>query len=218
MICIGICCSMLISNTCIAQNKSFSPGYYIDQRGDTIKGFISMNDKDTTSVIFKFKTQLQDANAIIIPFDSSKSVFFKDELYVIWHGKKWMEYVDKFNFDIINPGKSITATIPLKLLYKGSRLSLYYYFDVKDHFFIDDGNSMDELLVKYRYISDWEKTQDLNRINLPTYFSSPLYQYQIIAKMGDQLKRKQKFLIEATEYETRAMLTLFKALDRSKNK
>ena len=51
---------LLITGNAIAQS-SFKDGYYIDNKGDTVKGFISYNYRGVTSKSIEFKSKLEDA-------------------------------------------------------------------------------------------------------------------------------------------------------------
>ncbi|MGN6165402.1 MAG: hypothetical protein ACTHOF_12760 [Flavisolibacter sp.] len=147
--------------------------------------------------------------------DYTPQVNYEDSL-ANWLVTRNMCYVDKFNLEIVNIDSSITASIPLKLLYKGNQLSLYYFYDVKDHFFVYDGNNMQELLVFYRYLTDWEKRQYTQ--NVPYYIVTPAYRNQILALMHGQLTNKQKKQIETTTYDVSSLIRLFAGLDKPSKK
>ena len=148
---------------------------------------------------FKFKRQLSDMVVSNISYDSCKLLNLADEEYVIWNGKRNMTYIDENDFTIKNIDSNAKSFIPLKLLYKGSRLSLYHFHDVKDHFFVGDGKSIEELAIGYRYITDWEKRLYVR--NTPTYFISPFFRNQIISKFENRLTRKQMNILENTDYK-----------------
>lgn len=202
---------MLLSNLCSSQTKDFVSGYYINQRGDTIVGYGALKSVYISGV-FKFKRQLPGNDISNISFDSCRSIFLGDEIFVPWYGKRSMTYVDKYDFTIKNIDSSIYGTIPLKLLYKGNLLSLYHYYDVKDHFFLGDAGSIEELTIVYRYITDWEKRLYVR--NTPAYFISPFYRNQIISKFDNRLTKKQINLIETSEYEKRSLIRLFRTLSQ----
>lgn len=200
---------ILESNNCIAQGKAFVPGFYIDQKGDTVKGY-GFIKKGHPLAAFKFKTQLLNTISTV-SFDSCKLLSLGGESFINWFGPRSMVYIDKMDFTIRNRDSTITSTIPLQLLHKGNRLSLYHYFDVKDHFFIEEGNSIRELAIIYKYVTDLEKQTII--INLPKYIITPVYQNQIVAVLNPRPTKKQMMLIERSVYEKRSLVKLFRALE-----
>jgi len=193
------------------EQTKFLNGFYINQNGDTVKGYTSLKSKDQG--YFEFKSSLQEKPVSIL-FDTCKQVGQKDRILETWLVSRNMSYVDKFSFDIINQDSLINAFIPLESLYKGSYFSLYSYHDIKDHFFIYDGVSMQELRVSYRYLTDWEKMQNVNR-NMPKYLITPVYKKQITSIVGQRLTKKQWELIENTGYDKKSFIRLFKTLNES---
>lgn len=207
----SFCFHTLFSTICISQTNGFVAGYYINQKGDTVAGFGYLK-ADEIPVFFRFKRQLSDDVFSNISYDSCKLLYLADEVYVIWNGKRSMTYVDKYDFTIKNIDSTVKSFIPLKLIYKGSPLSLYHFHDVKDHFFLGDGEAIEELAISYRYLTDWEKR--LHVRNTPAYFISPFFRNQIISKFESGLSRKQMNILENTDYKKNSLIKLFKALNQ----
>ena len=205
----------LVNQNCMSQNSNYTAGFYVNQQGDSINEYFSANKNNMLSDL-KFKTSLQESNHVNISFDTCKVLSFGKSLYINWYGRRGMAYISKFDFRIINIDSFRTEIIPLKLIFKGNHLSLYYYWDVTDHFFMGLNDSIEELSISYRYLTDWEKLQ--YSINPPTYFINAIYQYQIISRMLNRLTTKQKYLVESCEYDVMDLTRLFKKLDHSLSK
>ena len=199
-------------NTGYSQKGKFHPGFYINLKGDTISGFISSNIKNTKPV-FNFKSEANAVDFKTISFDTCKLLTEGNESYANWFGPRGMTYIDKFEFTIENPDSIIIARIPLKLLYQGKKISLYIFHDIMDHFFISAGGTIQELSVKYRNVTNFEKIQLMNQKNPPTYFSIPVYKDQIRDLIGNKLSRAKNDLVESTEFDDRSLVKLFKKLD-----
>jgi hypothetical protein len=205
-------CFVLLSiffKTGFAQ-ESFVPGWYVTFNSDTVKGYIFIGrEKPFTS--FQYKNSSGSQNRINISLDSCKMVSYENETIENWLVSRDMSYIDNFNFDIINSDSVITAAIPLKQLYKGPKLSLYYYNDIKDHFFVYDGKYMQELSLTYRYLTDFEKMQYTR--NVPRYYVNTVYKNQLRALMEFNLTKKQKIILEHAEYKKADLIQLFKSLN-----
>lgn len=211
--------SVLFMIFCIVATKSgltqkvkFTPGSYVNQGGDTLKGYISIKNTNSVST-FDFKEQPEDDKVYTVLLDTCKSLSSESANFVTWLISRNMTYVDKFNFTIRNVDSFLTASIPMRLLYKGRQLSLYYYYDVKDHFFVYDETRMQELLVRYRYPNQLERMQNV-KINSPSYYVYPVYRDQIMTLVSGKLTRTQKFLVENAEYEKMSLIKVFKSLDK----
>ena len=213
---------LLLSFCSKAQDKrKFVPGSYVTQKGDTIKGYIFMPPdnyipRDNAFGTFNFKNQFEDISISVISYDSCRLISSGGESFSVWRIQRNMTYVDKFDFTIRNIDSNITAPIPLKLLYKGVQFSLYHYHDVKDHFFIYDGKTMQELLIQFRYLTAWEQIPCGSQT--PQHYVIPVYHQQIMWMMNNQLTKRQQDFIESTDYETRPLVKLFKYLDHNKEK
>ncbi|MBS1511489.1 MAG: hypothetical protein JST86_11650 [Bacteroidetes bacterium] len=162
--------------------------------------------------VFLFKKAITDNNSDTLNTANSKRIFTGGETYACWNGTIRMTYIDKIDMDIKNAGKFTTGTFPLQLIFEGNQLSLYKYYDLFDHFFIQAGDSITELYSTYRYTTEWEKSTYIS--NPPTYAINPVYRDQILAIVGYQLTKKQFILIESLEYDKRSLVKLLKAFEK----
>ncbi len=200
----------VINSNCISQNNNYVAGYFLNQKGDTIKGYF-LAEKNNQLADLKFKKNIKESSFLNISFDTCQAVSFEGFSYLNWYGKRSMTYISNSDLMIVNQDSIKTEMIPLKLIYNGKHLSLYYYSDVTDHFFMGVDGVIEELAIYYRYSTDWEKRR--YTINPPTYFISPNYRYQILKAIANTLSKKKKYLIENCKFNIVDLKNLFKKID-----
>ena len=189
-------------------------GFYVNKNGDTVYGSFPKKIPRGTAV---FKFQPTGGSAIMnISFDTCIAVSCGEVLYKKWYGTRSMAYIDKFTLDIVNLDNYETGIITLERVFQGESLGLYYFRDVRDHFFIEKDGYIDELAISYRYTTDSEKLQ--YPINPPTYFINPVYRAQLISLMGDKLSKKKKLLVESCEFNLLSLTRLLKKIDPAPKK
>ena len=192
-----------------SQSKKFHPGFYVNLNGEKLNGYIWIN-KDRSGA-FQFLNELNSTSSAI-PYDSCKLISSKEGTFDVFLVTRSRTFINKSDYTIVNQDSSSTSSIPLKLLYRTSRFSLYQYENKEmQNFFVFDGNEIQELRIKYRYLTDWERSKYY--LNLPKYQTDPQYRLQIITLMNYQLTKKQRDLIELTEYDAKSLTALLKALD-----
>ena len=124
-----------------------------------------------------------------------------------------MTYIDKFDLSLRNPDSILTSRNPLKILYSGHRFILYHFKDVKDHFFIQEGLQLNELVMSYRLLTQWEK-DTFNGLQFPSFYSLPIYKQQLTKLMKRQLTTKEAATIEFTDYDENQMIRLITKMDQ----
>lgn len=191
-------------------SQDFLPGYYISLSNDTIRGDFSVPSK-TADAVFHFKQHMTDGRIVRIDFSQCKELSAGQKKFISWYGKRNVSYVHKIEKTVINDSLGITGNIPLKLLFKGSKLSLYYFEDETEHFFAYVEDAVQELLVKYKYSTEWERRPFL--INPPTYNYYPVYRNQLIGMMGDKMTDNLMTRIENVDYQENQLVKLFKKMD-----
>ena len=200
--------TFVICSECKSQEK-YRRGFILKNNGDTLAGLFLLNK--VTPGKLTFKKNNGDAPATLLP-DGIKYLSLGKIRYIRWTGTRNMTYVDKFDFYIKKQDSTITGSVFLKEIYSGKVISLYFFRDEKEHFFAGTDNSITELIVDYRYPTDFEKMQQQGMNNPPSYFSTPRYQTQIKKLAGDLTRRKINE-IEATEFDQLPLIRLFKFLD-----
>lgn len=189
--------------------QDLKEGYYINTNGDTIKGYITAPG-NAPGFSFHFKNKF-DTNTSSIPFMLCKGLRYGEQEFITWYGKRSMSYVDKIDQSVVNIDSGITGLIPLRLVFKGNRTSLYHFKDKTDHFFISMADSVQELIILYRPSTEWERKPF--PVNPPTYIVNPAFRNQLMMLMGDGITDKQVSWIGGTEYEETSLKKFLKKFD-----
>ena len=197
-----------------AQDLKFKAGYYITNRQDTVRGYFHVDDKLTKPYMFKFKNELDSKEYDEIFFAGYSEVLIGKELLVPWYGTRGMSYISSIDYVLMDIDKVKTETIPIKQIYKGSRFSLYHFYDVTNHYFIGDGNEIQELIISYRYPTISEKALYLQ--NPPSYIKIATFQNQLMALLGADLTKKIKNYIESCTYERNPLIKALKKMENLK--
>lgn len=111
---------ILLPAICVCQSKEFLAGNYVNNNGDTVTGFISLNEKGARG--FKFKINI-DGQETLLAFNECKSITTGENFYVMWHGTRKLTHLSK-NLMLNNSEEIVTELIPLKRIYYGKRISL----------------------------------------------------------------------------------------------
>lgn len=211
---IVLCFCVFLNTLSFAQNK-FKPGYYVTNRYDTVKGFLFLNNKISRPYIFNYKPVSSDSDFSEIRFSGLQSVLIGKDLYIPWYGKRGLGYIKKMDFVLVDIDKTVTETIPVKRIYKGKRFSLFHFYDVRDHYFLEEDGEMEALIISYRYLTSNERYQYL--VKPPLYMTLATYQNQLIARMGQSLTKRQKNFIESCAYERSSLIKALKLMEHKKN-
>jgi hypothetical protein len=198
-------------NNCSATGEEYLSGFYINLSGDTINGYFHARDLHVNNR-FTFKNHPGEMEARVLSFDSCKHISVNSEMYTSWYGKRGMCYISQPDLYLSNIDSFRTEWIPLKLLYKGKVLSLYKYHDESDHFFVEKSGKIEELLIAYRYLTDWEKVQQ--RLTHKTYFIYYFFRTQIINMVGESISNRQLHQAEIAQYDATSLTSLFRLLDK----
>ncbi len=201
-----------ILTTSFCQDQDFIPGYYINQHGDTTFGTFPRKPKPGF-LAFKFSLPSQKQSSLNIQIDSCRELVCGAEYYKIWYGARSMVYAENINLDVLRNIDSFkVGFIPIKLVYKGAYISLYEFTDERPHFFIEFNDSIQELLIAYRYSDFWEKIAFPR--NNPTYIITPIYRDQLNQIIGNKSTTRIKNMIDECTYDLFAIERVVKKIDR----
>lgn len=73
---------------------------------------------------------------------------------------------------------------------------------------------MDELVMRYRYLTDWEKRVLIDD-KLPAYVKMAGYKQQLMMQRDANFSERLVYRIEVSEYDKRSLVALFKVLNES---
>ncbi|MEO7988493.1 MAG: hypothetical protein ABI663_03070 [Chryseolinea sp.] len=133
--------SMVFTMAC-AQGD-FIPGYVIDVKGDTIKGFIDDKDWVTNPSVINFKISAEDVD--------SRKLTVNDIAVFKTKNSYYKSKVVSFEKGLIHNGQPELehATVFLEVLVEGD-ISLYFLTESNDkvHFFIEKAGTIEELVKR----------------------------------------------------------------------
>jgi len=135
--------------------SNYKPGYVVNLKGDTLKGFIDYREWHSNPNSISFKTSLADAKPN--PYTPAEITSFsinKLEAYISYTGPVSMDATDVDHIAYSRDTSSSIVTAFFRVLQKGKNLALYSYTDgLKSRFFIAEapGYTIKELGYKLYY-------------------------------------------------------------------
>lgn len=183
--------------------SNYKPGYVINFKGDTLKGFIDYREWDINPDVINFKKAMGDKNGI--KYSTSDIKFFTingSESFVEYNGPISTDPVD------VNVGVSArdtsfrVAAIFLKLLERGDRLALYSYKDdLKIRYFISEGPNYipKELVFKIYNNPNYDPNVPVNEDKL-TAEKAYKRQLVLLAQKYNELTNSLTVYIQRSEY------------------
>ncbi|MEN0052251.1 MAG: outer membrane beta-barrel protein [Mucilaginibacter sp.] len=163
--------------------SNYKPGYAVTVKGDTLRGFIDLREWQTDPRNINFKTSAS-ASEIQILGPSAITFFNVSDLvsYERYIGKL---STDRTNTSVMINGRdtsTITDSLFLRVLQKGSKVTLYEYNDkIKTHFFVADNADNKPAELIYRIYYDGAKTVTENG------YMRQLYALAVKYGVGDNL-------------------------------
>ena len=118
--------------------SNYKPGYVVDLKNDTLKGFIDYREWNSDPDIIDFKTALTDKTSKKFrPTDISYFNITGLDAYQQYSGPISMDVTEKDHLGYSRDTTYQTATVFFRLLQKGNNLALYSYTDgLKARYFI----------------------------------------------------------------------------------
>ena len=200
-----------------SHGQKMTTGYIINENGDSITGHISTRDMKNYSDSLLFD-QDNGGKKVFSTKDCKGFGSFKPaEKYQRWAVTMNMSYFDKDMY-LINAGSVKTGTYFLKNIYSGAHVSLYYYKDpvtFKEHFFIRSGDSVEELIQKYR---EPTLAEALRPGRSPNYIIVYIFRDQLYKYFDWQHNRKLKLKVDFAEYFYPKMMSIIKEIDSEQSK
>ena len=140
--------------------SNYKPGYAINLKGDTLKGFINYKEWSQNPSAIDFKTAITDKAAKRLTTDDIKGFNIAGyESYQKYTGPISTDYIDASH---VSNGKDTTfkiASVFLKVLIEGKNVSLLAYADdIRPHFYVEDGPHEPKELVYHVYNQDDAQT------------------------------------------------------------
>ncbi|MDB5132447.1 MAG: hypothetical protein JWR02_2196, partial [Mucilaginibacter sp.] len=130
--------------------SNYKPGYYINTKNDTIKGFIDQRERFNNPKIFYFKTDQNQQPKEISLADANKVVITGYNYF-----EKFTTTISKGYITLNRLGNSIdstytTDTVFLRLISPGKNAALYAYTDnIKTRYYVLDNPARKLTELKY---------------------------------------------------------------------
>jgi len=147
--------AILLAPVLASAQSNYKPGYVVNLKGDTLRGFIDYQAWDTNPDAINFKKTLTDRSSKYGADDID--YFSVDKL------ESYKRYTVHISTDQTNPNKVVNyrdtsnrvATVFLKVLEKGNRLALYSFNDeIKMRFYIGDSPDYTPKELIFRVFTD----------------------------------------------------------------
>lgn len=193
--------------------QKMTGGYILTENGDSLTGSLSSRHITNFNDSFLFAAGMTDQKIWYTAKGCRGFGTFKpDDKYERWTVSMDMSYFDRDMY-LINKDSVATGAYFLKIIYKGSRISLYYYKDpivLKEHYFIRSGETMEELIEKYR-----EPTliEALKPDKSPNYIIVYVFRDQLYKYFDWQHNGKLKSKVDVAEYFYPKMISIAKDID-----
>lgn len=169
--------------------SNYKPGYVVNLKGDTIHGYVNYREWNNAPRQFSFKNQPEDANAT--EFNNQNARAFGVTGLVHYERHTVSISIDPLNIDALKMRPdltTITDTVFLKILTRGTHITLYAYTDdIKPRFYISQtgGNAEPEEL-SYHLYTDPDQPDKLKYIN--RYRTQLLYEAQNAGVANNKLE------------------------------
>jgi hypothetical protein len=143
--------AVILLPTLTYAQSNYKPGYVVNLKGDTIRGYINNKDWDSNPRTISFKKIVTDNNTQ--KFTTNDIGFFTVE------GVSYQKYTgpistDGTSIDKLSEGRDTSYridTVFLQILQKEKNVALYSYSDnIKSHFFISENPDFKPVELMYR--------------------------------------------------------------------
>lgn len=135
--------------------SNYKPGYIVNLKGDTLRGFIDYREWNSTPKLINFKTTIADVRPH--QYTPAEIIFFTIsglETYIRYSGPVTMDATDVDHISHSRDTSMGTVTAFFRVLQKGKNLALYSYTDeLKSRFYISEapGYTIKELGYRLYY-------------------------------------------------------------------
>src|SRR5579872_1593619 len=187
--------------------SNYKPGYVVTTKGDTLHGFIDYQEWDANPTSINFKTDnTLEASKKLTTDDISFFNVDNIETYQKYSGRISQDRIDP---DRVNNGKDTSfkiASVFLKILEKGSKVTLLYYIDdIRPHLYVAEipGGAPVELSYSIYMVED-EKTGNSKTVN-DNVFKRQLY---TLAQKYNMLTDELQIDIQHADYKKTDILKI----------
>lgn len=190
--------------------SNYKPGYVINLKGDTSKGFIDYKEWEYNPVSINFKSSLNTAPQQFTPREIK---YFEISQYTAYKMYEGTLSSDQVNVNYLTTGRDttfITATVFLKVETNGKYLTLYSYTDnIKRRYFVSEKSDSQPKELIYRLYINPNQDAEKKTVNEDKYKGQLIY----LASKYNTNTDATKSVIEDASYDQ----DLIKAVDKINN-
>lgn len=203
---------LLPALTSNAQKIRFHEGFIVTKQGDTLRGLVHWKKNSMVGDSLLYKKNISDQPQrfswyeLTDAYDKNSRQSLK-----ICTVKRNLEYIDGNDYTIRLKDSTSVELIPLTQVYRGSKLSLYSYYDKSPFYFLYDGINMFQLVQKYRYLNQVERMFDFEkgrRFEITDEYRGLLASYYNFYE--DQ---KMRYILDNTLYEEGSLKHIISKMD-----
>ncbi|QHS55517.1 hypothetical protein GWR56_08180 [Mucilaginibacter sp. 14171R-50] len=194
--------AVLLPSVCFSQ-RAFKPGYVIDLKGDTLRGFIEEHEWDNNPRVVSFKTHGTDnarkfTVADIDQFTVESAVTYKRHICRIS-----LATTDE-NHLYAKDTTTKLDTVFLEVLQAGKNISLYAYADnVKTRYFVSEKDATPQELIYMVYIKPSVQATDPVRTQTDNVFIQQLRSIALkYGRLDDDLQKQ----LDGLEYREHSVV------------
>jgi hypothetical protein len=194
-----------------AAQSNYRPGYVVNIKGDTIRGFIDYQAWDANPTAISFKSAISDRD--------KKTYTLNDiSLFNVTGLATYKKYTcnistDQTNTDHLGEGRDTsfkTETVLLKVLQQGKNLTLYSYADdVKPRFYIGEAPDYTPTELAFRLYYDLAAEHGARIVNENTYQK----QLFALANKYNVMDNKLTGLFQNTNYDSHDLLAIVSSIN-----
>jgi len=198
--------ALLLPLFSVAQTN-YKPGYAVTLKGDTLRGFINIKEWSVNPKKISFKTAADDKNSRELGVNDI--AFFAATNLEAYQRYAGLLNDDPTNISNLPTGRNlstITDTVFLKIIQKGTKITLFEYTDSKkDHFFVTETKDNQPVELVYRIYNNDGKT-----VNENGYMQQL---YMLAQKFDDN--QNLKTMIERADYNYTNLVEISRMINHS---
>jgi len=196
---------LLLSPFFAKSQSNYKPGYFINPKGDTIRGYIDYREWNENPKEVKFRKTKESSEVLLLNPNLAKE--FQVDAYELYQGVEVrisMDELDPTKMSQAPDTSKIQKTVFLKVLVKGSRFNLYNYTDsIKTRYLVSKPGSFGPLELEFHYLFTQDDAHNL--------VSERGFRNQILSLTnGDKSLQRR---INSSEYRESELIPIFYTLN-----
>lgn len=201
---------LMLAGSQPAEGQKMVYGYVITTEGDSLNGYLSYRDIKYYRDSFLFSSDPENGNRRIFNASNCRAfgLFDPFEVFEKWTGTLDMSHINE-RYELY-PDSVKNATIFMKNIYNGSSISLFHYYDVKDHFLVKHNGNVEELIQKYARPSAW---QGMKSGRAPHHNLMQIYRKQLYRFFDPEKNRRLKIEVDFSNYNYTSLLNVVQWID-----